>query len=151
MARTARADRHVPLPPEQAAALWSDPDRWASFVEGFARLVERGQEWPSEGARVVWESIPGGRGRVTERVVAHGPEHLATQVFEERLAGTQTAHFAAEEGGSRATLELEYELEQSGPINAVADALFIRRALRDALARTLRRFAVEAEEQAGLR
>jgi hypothetical protein len=33
----------------------------------------------------------------------------------------------------------------------VADVLFVRRALRDALRRTLRRFAVEAEEEAGLR
>jgi hypothetical protein len=33
----------------------------------------------------------------------------------------------------------------------VADALFIRRALRDALRRTLFRFTVEAEEEAGLR
>jgi hypothetical protein len=33
----------------------------------------------------------------------------------------------------------------------VADALFIRRALRDALRRTVGRFAVEAEEEAGLR
>jgi hypothetical protein len=33
----------------------------------------------------------------------------------------------------------------------VADAIFIRRALRDSLRRTLFRFAVEAEEEAGLR
>jgi hypothetical protein len=33
----------------------------------------------------------------------------------------------------------------------VADVLFIRRALRDSLARTVARFAVEAEDEAGLR
>jgi len=33
----------------------------------------------------------------------------------------------------------------------VTDLLFIRRALGDSLGRTLRRFAVEAEEEAGLR
>jgi len=33
----------------------------------------------------------------------------------------------------------------------VADVLFIRRALRDALGRTLGRFTVEAQEDAGLR
>jgi hypothetical protein len=37
------------------------------------------------------------------------------------------------------------------PFRAVADLLYIRRALRDALVRSLRRFAVEAEEDAGLR
>jgi hypothetical protein len=33
----------------------------------------------------------------------------------------------------------------------VADAIFIRRALRDALRRTLYRFRIEAEEEASLR
>ena len=48
-------------------------------------------------------------------------------------------------------LTLEYELARGGPFRGLADALFIRRALRDALRRTVRRFAVEAEEEAGLR
>jgi hypothetical protein len=33
----------------------------------------------------------------------------------------------------------------------VADAVFIRRAIRDSLRRTMFRFSVEAEEEAGLR
>jgi hypothetical protein len=37
-----------------------------------------------------------------------------------------------------------------GPLRAVADFIFIRRALRDSLRRTLRRFAVEAAEEARL-
>ncbi len=76
-----------------------------------------------------------------------------TQVFEDALAGTQT--FAAQpgpaDGGSIVELTLEYELAAAGPFRGLADAIFIRRALRDALRRTLRRFAVEAEEEAGLR
>ncbi len=48
-------------------------------------------------------------------------------------------------------LRLDYELARGGPLSGVADWLFIRRALRDALRRTLQRFAVEAEEDAGLR
>ena len=48
-------------------------------------------------------------------------------------------------------LRLDYELTRYGPARALADVLFIRRALRDALRRTLRRFAVEADEEAGLR
>jgi hypothetical protein len=55
------------------------------------------------------------------------------------------------EGGSRAELSLEYELTKYGPLSAAADALFIRRAIRDMLRRTLFRFSVEAEEEAGLR
>ena len=39
----------------------------------------------------------------------------------------------------------------NGPLSALAYAIFVRRALRDALVRTVRRFAVEAEDEAGLR
>ena len=46
-------------------------------------------------------------------------------------------------------MSLEYGLSL-GPLRGVADALFIRRALRDALRRTLFRFGLEAEEEAGL-
>jgi hypothetical protein len=46
---------------------------------------------------------------------------------------------------------LEYELTRYGPLSGVADALFIRRALRDSLRRTLFRFGLEAEEEARLR
>ena len=80
-----------------------------------------------------------------------------TQVFEEALAGTQTFRVlpapapAPAKGGSIVELTLEYELGGGGPFRGIADAVFIRRALRDALRRTVRRFAVEAEEEAGLR
>ena len=68
--------------------------------------------------------------------------------------GTQTISFEPAEGGTRVALELRYELQpttwaRQGPIGKLADVLFIRRALRDALRRTLRRFAIEAEEEAG--
>ena len=67
--RTARAQGLVPLEPGAALALWTDTGRWPSFVEGFARVVERSEDWPGQEERVVWESIPGARGRVTEKVV----------------------------------------------------------------------------------
>jgi Polyketide cyclase / dehydrase and lipid transport len=126
--------------------------RWSSFVEGFARELERSPEWPAAGARLVWESAPAGRGRVTEKVVAdEGPDRFVTLVFEERLHGTQTFRVVESEGGSRAELALDYELTKYGPLSAAADVVFIRRAIRDSLRRTLHRFAVEAEEEAGLR
>jgi hypothetical protein len=100
----------------------------------------------------VWESTPSGRGRVTEKVVASGgPDRFVTTVFEERLHGTQTFRVVESEGGSRAELSLEYELTRYGPLSAIADAIFIRRAIRDSLRRTLTRLSVEAEEEAGLR
>jgi hypothetical protein len=82
---------------------------------------------------------------------AEGPDRFVTQVFEERLHGVQTFRVVESEGGSRAELALEYELTKYGPLSAVADVIFIRRAIRDSLRRTLSRFAVEAEDEAGLR
>jgi hypothetical protein len=150
--RTARAQADLVLTPEAALRLWTDVDRWPSFVEGFARPVDRSPEWPHAGARLVWESSPAGRGRVTEKVMeAEGPDRFVTQVFEERLHGVQTFRVVESEGGSRAELALEYELTKYGPLSAVADVIFIRRAIRDSLRRTMSRFAVEAEEEAGLR
>ncbi|MGH2823402.1 MAG: hypothetical protein ACRDLY_10360, partial [Thermoleophilaceae bacterium] len=60
--RTARAQADLVLTPEAALRLWSDVERWPSFVEGFARTLESAPEWPAAGARVVWESTPAGRG-----------------------------------------------------------------------------------------
>ena len=152
MSRTVEAAGRVALQPDEAAALWRDPRRWSAFVEGFQRLEELGERWPEPGARLVWDSGPGGRGRVTEKVADNGPTRFATKVYEDRLYGTQTATFAPDaDGGAEVRLSLQYELTGDNPLNPVTDMLFIRRALRDALERTLRRFAVEAQEEAGLR
>jgi hypothetical protein len=149
--RTARAGAAVPLSPAAALELWRDVERWPSFVEGFARRLELSPDWPAAGARVVWESSPGGRGRVTETVVEHETDRFSTQVFEEALMGTQTLRVAPAPDGAEVELTLDYELAKYGPLAGLADAIFIRRALRDALRRTLFRFGVEAEEEAELR
>ena len=150
--RIARAEAEVVLTPEAALRLWADAPRWPTFVEGFARVVEQDPAWPAEGSRLVWESVPAGRGRVTEKVVrGAAADRFATQIFEERLMGVQTFRAAESEAGSRVELSLEYTLTKYGALGGVADAIFIRRALRDSLRRTLARFAVEAEEEAGLR
>ena len=149
--RTAFARRAVVLPPAEVLRLWTDTGRWATFVEGFAHVAERSAGWPSPESRVVWQSTPGGRGRVTEKVVTSEPDAFATMVFEDALVGRQTMRAVASGEGSEAELSLEYTLTRYGPFGPIADALFIRRALRDALRRTLARFAVEAEEEAGLR
>jgi hypothetical protein len=149
--RTARAEAEVTLTPEAALRLWMDVSRWSSFVEGFARVVELDPEWPAPGSRAIWESVPAGRGRVTEKVVDGTPGHVATLVFEDRLAGKQTFRAIESEAGARVELSLEYTLTKYGPLGAVADVIFIRRALRDSLRRTLTRFGVEAQDEAGLR
>lgn len=149
--RTASAEAEVRLAPEAALRLWTDLSRWPTFVEGFARVVEVDPGWPGEGSRVIWESIPSGRGRVTEKVIESGPGQFATMVFEDRLSGRQALRAIESEGGARLELTLEYTLTSYGPLGPLADAIFIRRALRDSLRRTIQRFEVEAEEEAGLR
>ncbi len=141
----------VALSPEAAMAVWRDTRRWSAFVEGFQRVEEQTPEWPAEGGKVVWVSGAGGRGRVTEKVKSSTPTEFRTLVFEERLVGTQTFRASEEAEGSRVELSLEYGLTSQSPLRGITDLLFIRRALRDALGRTLRRFAVEAQDEAGLR
>jgi Polyketide cyclase / dehydrase and lipid transport len=145
------AAAEVPLGPEAATALWRDTRRWSGFVEGFQRVEDQSPDWPAEGGKVVWVSGEGGRGRVTEKVKANAAAEFRTQVFEERLVGMQSFVAAEHADGSRVELRLEYDLTSQSPLRGVTDLLFIRRALRDALGRTLRRFAVEAQDEAGLR
>ena len=149
--RLATAEAEVALTPEAALRLWTDVSRWPSFVEGFARVVELDPEWPGEGSRAIWESVPAGRGRVTEKVTDVTPDAFSTLVFEDRLSGRQTFRATESEGGARVELSLEYTLTSYGPLGPLADAIFIRRALRDSLRRTITRFEVEAQDEAGLR
>jgi hypothetical protein len=91
---------------------------------------------------------------VTERVKESVTgERMISEVLEEKTVGTETVEFAPapeDGGGSIVAIELDYTLQQRGPLNAVVDVLFIRRTQRDALARTLTRFAREAAEEAAL-
>ena len=148
-----RVARPVELEPGAAFDLWTDLTRWRSFVDGFGHVDRVDETWPAEGSKLVWRSVPTGRGVVTERVKQSVPGvRFATSILEERIAGTQTVEFGPgeEEGGHAMAIELDYELQRGGPLNRLIDVVFIRRAQRDALTRTLRRFATEAAEQAAL-
>jgi hypothetical protein len=149
--KTAYARGTVPLQPADALALWTNIERWPTFIEGFARVIECSPGWPAEGERLSWESRPGGRGKVTEKVVERSPDRFTTMVFESALMGRQTLRAVPHSTGAEVELSLEYTLVKYGALSVVADALFIRRALRDSLARTVGRFAIEAEDEAGLR
>jgi hypothetical protein len=139
------------LAPRQALDLWLDTSRWPTFVDGFGALERRHERWPEPGATVVWQSKPGGRGTVTEKVAElEPPGRVAIDVLDGQLSGRQTVTFEDDEGGSRILVELDYRLTEGGPLRAVADVIFIRRALRDSIRRTLQRFAVEAAEDAAL-
>jgi ribosome-associated toxin RatA of RatAB toxin-antitoxin module len=147
----ARAATLVPIPPGEAYDQWTDVSRWPTFVDGFGHPERLDDEWPAVGAKIVWKGVPGGRGAVTEKVTKDQPGVLhEVVVFEEKLDGTQRVTFTPDEEGTRVDLELDYKVSVGGPLRPVVDTLFIRRAQNDALARTLRRFATEAGEQAAL-
>lgn len=133
----------------QAEALWYDRVRMPAFIDGMKQVLAVEGDYPQAGSRLVWESFPGGRGRVTERVVRY--EARAGQEVETvdaSAAGRQTVSFAPDGDDVRMTLELEYRVLEPGPLTPLTDFFFIRRAQGDALRRTLARFARELREEA---
>jgi Polyketide cyclase / dehydrase and lipid transport len=125
----------------EAEELWYDPHRWAAWIDGFGHVAKLEGDWPDVGARLLWDSRPQGRGRVAENVTAYEPRTGQTvEVEDERLYGTQTVAFEPVGDEVRVSLTLEYSLKKRNP---VLDLLFIRRALRDSLERTLTRFGHE--------
>jgi hypothetical protein len=157
--RRARADAITGLRPAEALERFADPANWHSFVDGFARVLEVGLGWPAAGSELTWESNPGGRGQVHEQVESYEapppapdvapqtrPGQLVTRLEDGSLTGTQTARFSPHPSGALVELELDYELQRSGPLTPLTDALFIRRAIRDSLRRTVERFAAGTGE-----
>jgi hypothetical protein len=135
---------------EQAEALWFDLARWPAFVDGFATVARRDDEWPRAGT-LIWESTPHGRGRVLERVREHEPGRgQVADVEDERLRGVQTVSFHPVEGGVALALELDYALKQRNPLTPLVDLVFVRRAVGDALQRTATRWARERRGDAEL-
>jgi hypothetical protein len=143
VARTsARID--VPGRVSDAEALWYDHRRWPTFVDGLKQVDKVEGDWPRPGARLVWTSHPGGRGRVIEEVTAYEARSGQTLAVEdEQVYATQRVRFTPREDGATVTLELEWRLKQGKPLGALVDLVFIRRQQRDSLLRTLRRFRTE--------
>jgi hypothetical protein len=143
MPRVAASVR-VPGRVADAEALWYDPVRWPAWVDGFGHVVALGESWPAAGARLVWDSPPGGRGRVVEHVARHearvGQE---LDVEDERLQARRTVAFAPEADAVTIELALEYEIKERHALTWVADLVSIRPALSASLRRTLERFAAE--------
>jgi uncharacterized membrane protein len=143
-----RASAVVPGPPEVAEALWTDRGRWASWVDGFGHAASVDPTWPQAGARVLWDSHPGGRGRVVEQVEAHEPGRLLELAVEdERIRGTQHVAFAPHPDGATVTVVLEYAIKDRTALTPLVDLLFVRRAMGDSLRRTLARFRLEVRDE----
>jgi len=133
----------------QAEALWYDTSRWPTFVDGFAHIVSTEGDWPAAPSTLVWQSTPAGRGRVLERVTEYEPRLGQTAHVEDpKMSATQRVAFAPKDDGVQVTLTMEYTLKEGGPLRPFMDFLFIRRAITDALKRTVHRFARELETDA---
>ena len=140
----------VPGRISDAELLWFDLERWPAWVDGFGHLVKRDGDWPQAGSRVQWDSPPAGRGRVVERVTRLDPRvEQVLDVEDAKIRGVQRVAFeAVGTDQTRVTLELDYELKERTPLTPVVDALFVRRAMRDSLRRTLEKFANERRAEA---
>jgi hypothetical protein len=133
----------------EAEGLWYDRHRWAAWVDGFGHVAKLDGEWPRPGSRLLWDSRPQGRGRVAERVIAYEPRRGQTrEVEDERLTGIQAVIFEPQGDEVRVILTLDYSLKKRGSVTFFTDLLFVRRALRDSLQRTVTRFAHERRAEA---
>jgi hypothetical protein len=144
----ASASISVPGRTVDAETLWYDPHRWASWVDGFGHVVKIEGDWPQVGARLIWDSPPGGRGRVMERVVAYETRTGQTlEVEDETMSGRQQVQFTPAPDHVDITLSLAYVIKDRTLVTPVVDLLFVRRAMNDALRRTVTRFANERKAE----
>jgi|SRR3712207_258987 len=128
----------------EAEALWYDHRRWPTFVDGLKHVARVEGDWPHASARVVWDSVPGGRGRVLLTVKEFEARAGQTAAIEDDgIRGTQRVRFAPGRGSVTVTLELDYEPKDPRLRPALVDRLLVRRPQREALERTLRRFGAE--------
>jgi hypothetical protein len=143
--RRAIATATVPGRVVEAEELWYDPHRWAAWVDGFGHVARIEGEWPAVGSRLLWDSPPRGRGRVAETMTAYEPRSGCTvEVEDERMYATQSVLFEPDGlDRVRVTLALEWELKERPRFEGLIRPLFVRRAMRDSLRRTLARFAHE--------
>lgn len=142
-----KVSAHIDVPGLVSAAedLWYDTNRWPTFILGLAHVAKVDGDWPKAGSRVVWDALPGGRGRVIETVTSYEARVGQTATVEdEKIHGTQTVTFEPQgEHGVRVTLTLEYRVKQDAGVPFFVDLAFVRRPMRDSLRRTLSRFARE--------
>ena len=144
----AKASITVPGRAADAEALWYDPHRWQSWVDGFGHVVSLSGDWPRRGAELVWDSPPGGRGRVTERVVKYEMRLGQTlEVEDATLTGRPIVAFEPGPDSVEVTLSLEYRIKDRTPLTPIVDLLFVRRSMTDALRRTVTRFSNERKAE----
>ena len=143
------AEIEIPAPMAEVWEVYFDPERWRDWVDGFAR-VTASDGFPGRGGTLSWESTPAGRGRVSERVLEHDIRRLHRAAYTDPGShGELETRFemVPAEGTERRTKvsqKLSYELQESGPLSAITDWLFIRSQMRRSLERSLAELRAEA-------
>ena len=142
---TAKASVDLDAQISAAERLWYDVQRWPSFVDGFGHVAKLEGDWPDAGSRLTWTSTPDGRGRVLERVISYIVRSGQTcEVEDEQIVGVQHVRFRPREGGGcTMELELDFRIKGGNALTPLVSALFVRRAFRESLRRTLVRFSRE--------
>jgi hypothetical protein len=142
--RTVSVAQTFPGSVHEAEMCWYDTDGWPAWVNGFDQVERVTGNWPGNGSTVTWRSGPAGRGRVTERVIAH--EALAGQTVEvqdDSITGRQSVEFTPAQEGVQVRLTLQYRITRRTPFTPLVDLLFIRRAMETSLRTTLAAFGAE--------
>jgi hypothetical protein len=134
------------IPVDAAAALWWDTARWPGFVEGFGHVVRASDGWPEPGGRLVWDSRPGGVGRVVEHVLLRAGYDADVAVEDSYLSGTRRVRFAGDGAGQATVVSLELDYAPKSRTPPLADLLIGRRRLRGAMERSLERLAREVAD-----
>jgi len=117
-----------------------DPGGWVEWVDGFGHTVESAG-YPNVGGQLVWQSIPAGRGEVTERVTEHAPRRRHRTSFSDpTMEGELDVRFEIEGEGTRITHALDYRLLERGPIARLGAMLFVRGQVRASIRRSLLTF-----------
>ncbi len=143
-----RAASEFPGTVHEAESCWLDTSGWPAWVDGLERVLETSPEWPRAGSSVVWESVPAGRGRVTERVIAHEPlAGLTLDIVDASIAARQRVAFSPTDGAVEVELTLDYTIRKRSPFTPIVDVLFIRGAMQRSIATTLSRFGTYLAER----
>ena len=131
----------IPGSVHEAQAGWLDVERWPQWMDGAARVVSVDGAWPQVGSRVIWESGPAGRGRVTETVTEFEPlTRLTTAVEDDAMKGRQEVSFEPVADGVQVELTIDYRMKRRSPVAPLIEALFVRRPMILSLTRTLGQF-----------
>jgi uncharacterized protein YndB with AHSA1/START domain len=143
------AEVEIPTPLADVWDLYFDPDRWPSWVDGFARITAA-DGYPEVGGTLSWESTAAGRGPVSERVLAHEPRSLHRISYADPgSVGELETRFEMVPAGdrqrrTRVIQTLRYRLVGAGPLGPITDRLFIRTQMRRSVQRSLVHLRSEA-------